>query len=372
MSAVAALRPQPRAETPEAYAEDLYKRYHGAVFRLCQSQLRRREDADDAVQTTFIYALLSLRRGVVPQLELPWLITIAKNACSTRRRSGMRRGEYETTHDLDSLQDRLAAPERADVASGEDFRDALSDVPENQRKALLLREWRGLSYSEIGTELGLSQAATEALLFRARQSVAQRLSQRMGAPMLNGASLLAFVRNRFQTTVAKSVAVGTGAALTVTALPAAQPQPAPARNVPAAPPVTHVQQQSAQQPTTSSRTNGESQSPAAARTPVRRLTPRGIAVRPTSSAGSTTAQAPSVREVPAATQAPRSEPAPAPASDVSETISIAGAGVELPPVPVSVDIAVPQLPLPAPVQDIADAAGEHAQVTKPAVSIKLP
>jgi RNA polymerase sigma-70 factor (ECF subfamily) len=367
VSALAALRPRPGAQTPEVYAEELYKRHHRAIFRLCQSQLRRREDADDAVQTTFIYALLSLRRGVVPQLELPWLMTIAKNACSTRRRSGMRRGEYETTHDLDSLQDRLAAPERADVASGEDFRHALSDVPENQRKALLLREWRGLSYAEIGTELGLSQAATEALLFRARQSVAQRLSQRMGTRMLNGASLLAFVRNLFQTTVAKSVAVGTGAALTVTALPAAQPQGTPERTVPAAPPVTHVQPQ---QPRN---THPQSQRPAAApRAPVRRPAPHAVAVTAKPTSSSRPSQAPSAHEpepgaeAPAATQSPRSDPTPA----VSETVLPAAVAVEVPPVAVA--ITAPELPLPAPVQNVVDAAGVHVQVTTPNVSIKLP
>jgi RNA polymerase sigma-70 factor (ECF subfamily) len=186
-------------------------------------QLRSREDADDAVQTTFIYALQSLRRGVVPQMELPWLLTIARNACSTRRRSGSRRGAYETPHDLESIQDRLATPERPDVATGEDFLHALRAIPESQRTALLLREWRGLSYEEIGSELGLSQAATEALLFRARQNVAQRLGE-VGLKPLHGLPILSFLRNLFQTAAAKTVAVGAGAVLTIAAIPAAEQQ----------------------------------------------------------------------------------------------------------------------------------------------------
>jgi RNA polymerase sigma factor (sigma-70 family) len=44
-----------------------------------------------------------------------------------------------------------------------------------QRQALLLREWRGFSYREIAEELGLSQAAVETLLFRARRSLAEVL-----------------------------------------------------------------------------------------------------------------------------------------------------------------------------------------------------
>jgi RNA polymerase sigma-70 factor (ECF subfamily) len=221
VSAVAAATPD--VSSPEAYAARLYERHRRAIYGLCLKQLRSREDADDAVQTTFIYALQSLRRGVVPQMELPWLLTIARNACSTRRRSGSRRGAYETPHDLESMQDRLATPERADVATGEDFLHALRAIPESQRTALLLREWRGLSYEEIGSELGLSQAATEALLFRARQNVAQRLGH-VGLKPLHGLPILSFLRNLFQTAAAKTVAVGAGAVLTIAAIPAAEPQ----------------------------------------------------------------------------------------------------------------------------------------------------
>lgn len=223
MSAVAAATPQADVSSPEAYAARLYERHRRAIYGLCLKQLRSREDADDAVQTTFIYALQSLRRGVVPEMELPWLLTIARNACSTRRRSGSRRGAHETPHDLESIQDRLPTLERADVATGEDFLHALRAIPESQRTALLLREWRGLSYEEIGSELGLSQAATEALLFRARQNVAQRLGQ-VGLKPLHGLPIVTFLRNLFQTAAAKTVAVGAGAVLTIAAIPAAEQQ----------------------------------------------------------------------------------------------------------------------------------------------------
>jgi len=221
VSAVAAVEAQADVGAPEAYAARLYERHSQAIFRLCVKQLRRREDADDAVQTTFIYALLSLRRGVVPRMELPWLLTIARNVCSTRRRSGTLRGAYESPHDLDAIQDRLATPDRSDAASTEDFLIALRAIPETQRKALLLREWRGFSYDEIAVELGLSQSATEALLFRARQNLAQRLEQRIAVKTLNGLPFLSFVRNLFQTGTAKLVAVAVGTTLTIASVPTA-------------------------------------------------------------------------------------------------------------------------------------------------------
>src|SRR6185503_18202065 len=52
---------------------------------------------------------------------------------------------------------------------------ALAGLPERQRHALLLRDWRGLSYDEIAAELGSSYQAVETLLFRARKSVAAGL-----------------------------------------------------------------------------------------------------------------------------------------------------------------------------------------------------
>jgi hypothetical protein len=50
-------------------------------------------------------------------------------------------------------------------------------MPENQRRAILLREWQGLTYKEISTELGLTQGAVETLIFRARRALAQGLEQ---------------------------------------------------------------------------------------------------------------------------------------------------------------------------------------------------
>ena len=57
------------------------------------------------------------------------------------------------------------------------LQDVLETMPENQRRAILLREWQGLTYREISTELGLTQAAVETLIFRARRALAQGLEQ---------------------------------------------------------------------------------------------------------------------------------------------------------------------------------------------------
>src|SRR5919206_4998532 len=140
------------AAIPEtARASDLYERYAQRIFGYCLHRLGNREEAEDAVQSTFLNAFRGLARGVVPQSDSAWLFKIAENVCHSRHRSSWRRGRIESPSDLDAFQDVLPAPTRAQdelIPLGE----ALERLPENQRRAILLREWQGLSYREISEE----------------------------------------------------------------------------------------------------------------------------------------------------------------------------------------------------------------------------
>ena len=55
--------------------------------------------------------------------------------------------------------------------------EALSQLPEQQRRAVLLRDWRGLSYDEVAAQLGVSRAAVETLIFRGRRTLAELLRE---------------------------------------------------------------------------------------------------------------------------------------------------------------------------------------------------
>src|SRR5213082_3498352 len=166
------------AAAPEAdLTRALYEQYANQIFRYCLHQLGSREEAEDAVQSTFLNAFRGLKRGVVPELESAWLFKIAHNVCLSRRRSSWRRGRVESPHDFEVVEEFAPAPTR----QGEELiglQDVLEGMPENQRRAILLREWQGLSYREIAEELEVSQAAVETLIFRARRSLAQGLTER--------------------------------------------------------------------------------------------------------------------------------------------------------------------------------------------------
>jgi RNA polymerase sigma-70 factor (ECF subfamily) len=162
---------------PADATRQLYERHSSRIFGFCLSRLGSREEAEDAVQTTFLNVQRGLGRGVVPEYELAWLFKIAQNVCHNRHQSTRRRGRVEAAHDLDALQDVIASPERSPAVSLGDLTQALGAIPTRQRKALLLREFQGYSYEEISSELGISVAAVETLLFRARRAVAQQLEQ---------------------------------------------------------------------------------------------------------------------------------------------------------------------------------------------------
>lgn len=167
------------AQAPPADATRLlYERHSSRIFGFCLSRLGSREEAEDAVQTTFMNAQRGLDRGVVPEYELAWLFKIAQNVCHNRHQSARRRGRLEAVQDLDALQDVIASPDRSVSVSLGELTGALAAIPKRQRQALLLREFQGLSYDEIAEELDISVAAVETLLFRARRSVAQRVDRR--------------------------------------------------------------------------------------------------------------------------------------------------------------------------------------------------
>jgi RNA polymerase sigma-70 factor, ECF subfamily len=213
---------EPRTAPADALT-GLYERHADRVFQYCLNWLRSREEAEDAAQTTFLYAYRGLDRGVVPTHERGWLLSIARNVCLSRTDAARRRA-VEVTQDPHALEEIIAAPAPSNELDG--LTDALATLTEQQRHAILLREWHGLSYGEIAERLELSQAAVETLLFRARRSLARRLRQPLGV-----GSFLPWLRSLGEGGAAK-VALGV-AAVAVTATTGAvtvahQHQPRPA------------------------------------------------------------------------------------------------------------------------------------------------
>ena len=219
------------AALPEtARATDLYERYASRLYGFCLQRLGSREEAEDAVQTTFLNAFRGLSRGVVPVSESAWLFKIAENVCLSRHRAAFRRRRVEAPGDLAAVEDTVAAPVRADDELIP-LEDALADMPEAQRRALLLREWQGLSYREIAAELEVSQSAVETLIFRARRSLARRLEaprarlRRVGQAIDVGAALSALKGALSTGAVVKAAIAGVALTGLVAGIAVDRPQP---------------------------------------------------------------------------------------------------------------------------------------------------
>jgi RNA polymerase sigma factor (sigma-70 family) len=193
--------------------EELYTAHIRVVRAVCRSLLRDRNEAEDAVQQTFLSAQRALANGSSPREPAAWLATIARNECFARVRERMREPlpvDFEPTVAGGDVH--AAAVSRYEVAT---LREALADLPRAQREAILLRELRGLSYDEVARALSVTTAAVESLIFRARRTLQVRLSEALSAlsPIALLGRLLGGGGDLAGPAVAKVAAIGVGAAV---------------------------------------------------------------------------------------------------------------------------------------------------------------
>jgi len=157
-----------------AHVAGLFERHAALVLGICRGMLRDPGEAEDAAQQTFLSAYGSLLSGHTPLEEAPWVATIARNECRGRIRARMAeppvRLDREGAAGGDSVH--ATAVRRAEV---EALRQALVDLPMQQRRAFVLREFAGLSYDELAESLAVSLASVESLLFRARRGIRRRI-----------------------------------------------------------------------------------------------------------------------------------------------------------------------------------------------------
>jgi RNA polymerase sigma-70 factor (ECF subfamily) len=161
--------------TPEAagrWLSDLFEQHGRMVYGVCRILLRDPQDAEDASQQTFLSAHRSLLAGTTPRDPAAWLGTIARNECRERLRA---RAQVP----LALVGDPAAPVPLEDVAGGREEVEALcvalAELPHQQREAIVLREFYGLSYEEVRAALGVSDAAVESLIFRARKRLQKEL-----------------------------------------------------------------------------------------------------------------------------------------------------------------------------------------------------
>lgn len=166
----------------------LVEKYKQPVMNFVFRSLRDEIEAEDLAQNVFLQVYKSRRRYQQTAKFSTWLFTIARNLClnELRRRSRHPAESIEETQtDNDDQPQRqyedksqLAPPEQ--LLQGELSRkieEALADLPENQRSAILLCRREDLSYEEIAGILKCSLSATKSLIHRGRETLKEKLKR---------------------------------------------------------------------------------------------------------------------------------------------------------------------------------------------------
>ncbi len=161
---------------------DLFERHGRMVYGVCRAMLRDVQEAEDAAQQAFLSAHKALLGGAQVRDAGGWLATIARNECRGRIATRMRTPLPVADEDLAAIPS--SVDEQARHEQAVQLREALAELPERQREAVVLRYLYGLRYGEVATALGLSRPATEALLFRARRGLRGTLRPVVGAVLV--------------------------------------------------------------------------------------------------------------------------------------------------------------------------------------------
>ena len=162
--------------------EQLFLRYQSRIAAYVRGMVRDYERAEDITQEVFIAALRRMRATDAPIAFKPWLYEIAKNACIDAYRRGRHTNEVSFEDD-DALGPSLMAGGGAPDAvvdaklAIDNLCGAFGGLSQAHHDILVMREFEDLSYREIGERLGMSHAAVESTLFRARRRLSEEYDE---------------------------------------------------------------------------------------------------------------------------------------------------------------------------------------------------
>ena len=166
--------------------EALYSRYQRRIHAYVVGMVKDHGRAEDVTQEVFVAALRRMRATERPIVFKPWIYEIAKNACIDQYRRTKRTEEVSleaddglAPADYGKLSSSGPTPEAA-VAAKQDLDNlcgALGGLSDAHHEILVLREFEGLSYQEIGERMNMSRPAVESTLFRARRRLTEEFDE---------------------------------------------------------------------------------------------------------------------------------------------------------------------------------------------------
>jgi RNA polymerase sigma-70 factor, ECF subfamily len=176
----------------EAAFDWLVTHYHAPVFNLILGMLGDPTDAADGTQEVFLKAFKGIRNFRQGSSLKTWLYRIAIREALNHRRWFKRHLQKNVSIDAEPDEghakleiedmnatpfDRLASREIQSVVQ-----DALNQIPDVFRSAVILRDLEGLSYEEVAEVLECSVGTVKSRILRGRRALKELLDPLLGEP----------------------------------------------------------------------------------------------------------------------------------------------------------------------------------------------
>jgi RNA polymerase sigma-70 factor (ECF subfamily) len=153
---------------------ELLSRYRARFGRYARHMLGNKEDAEEALQDTFVRAFRSLKTCQTPTNFEGWCFKILMNRCRTESKKWQHR-ESKFVYDEGKV---LAHPKRDSMEMRvwrAEIYHALDKLDENRREAFLLKHVEEMEYDEMAKLTGVSVSALKMRVKRAREQLQKEL-----------------------------------------------------------------------------------------------------------------------------------------------------------------------------------------------------
>ena len=172
----------------EAGFNYLAEKYHRPMIHFLFRMVRNQAMAEELAQEVFLRVYRSRKSYRAEAKFTTWLYRIATNLAVNHARDTKHERAVQTVY-LDAPDEETGA--RPDVADDgltaeqsllreermKAIRAQVMALPERQRMAVLMHKYQGMDYREIGQVLKLSESAIKSLLFRAYQTLREKLKE---------------------------------------------------------------------------------------------------------------------------------------------------------------------------------------------------
>lgn len=164
----------------------LVKRWERPIYALAYRTLGREEDARDVAQEAFLRAYRGLRGFKGDAKFSSWLYRITLNLCRDWMRRERRAPTIQVPEGVDAVE--MADDRSQPVESVEDLvarremsqavQRAMTELPEEQRMAIMLKEYQGLTFQEIADLLDCPLSTVKTRLYQGLSVLRRRLERR--------------------------------------------------------------------------------------------------------------------------------------------------------------------------------------------------